>query len=161
SLLFWTQSLSGNIALVSYSLIDRLPRTLLTSHVKASTSAFPVAECNCSVARLQLDGNFAVDTTEAEPERVFFTTQHHEIWASDLNGCRCWKKMSSPESTELAITSLAVGSRAIYWVTQDVDRSKIYTAAKSSGDILSVYRGFSLTKVVPYDEQSQPYSGKL
>ncbi|XP_042189964.1 proto-oncogene tyrosine-protein kinase ROS-like [Callorhinchus milii] len=139
SLLFWTQSLSGNIALVSYSLIDRLPRTLLTSHVKASTSAFPVAECNCSVARLQLDGNFAVDTTEAEPERVFFTTQHHEIWASDLNGCRCWKKMSSPEST-------------------DVDRSKIYTAAKSSGDILSVYRGFSLTKVVPYDEQSQPYS---
>uniref|UniRef100_UPI00398EDE67 proto-oncogene tyrosine-protein kinase ROS-like n=1 Tax=Pristiophorus japonicus TaxID=55135 RepID=UPI00398EDE67 len=64
--------------------------------------------CNCTAAKLQLDGNLAVDTTDSKRERLFFTTQDHEVWVSDLNGCTCWKKINSTGATEFQDSDINV-----------------------------------------------------
>ncbi|XP_067848326.1 proto-oncogene tyrosine-protein kinase ROS-like [Heptranchias perlo] len=158
SILFWTQSLSGNIILVSYSLIDRSLRTLIAPHLEIERSVPEATDCNCTAAKLQLDGNLAVDTTDSKPERLFFTTYDHEVWVSDLYGCICWKKIDSMGATDFGATSLTVNSNAIYWITRDAEQSTVYMADKSSGNVLSEYRASSLVAVVAFSEQSQPYS---
>ncbi|XP_048459020.1 proto-oncogene tyrosine-protein kinase ROS [Rhincodon typus] len=157
SLLFWTQPVSGDIILVSYSLSERLPRTLIGLHLQVDHSVPEAIDCNCTTAKLHLDGNFAVDTTDSEPERLFFTTPDHEVWASDLNGCICWKKINFTGATDFGTTSLTVNSNAVYWITRDGDQSTVYMADKFSGKVISEYQDSSLVAVMTFGEESQPY----
>ncbi|XP_067896101.1 proto-oncogene tyrosine-protein kinase ROS [Heterodontus francisci] len=157
SLLFWTQSVSGNIILESYSLIDRWPRPLIAPHLEIDYSVPEAIDCNCTAAKLQLDGNLAVDTTDSEPEKLFFTTHDGQVWASDLNGCICWKKINSTGATDFGATSLTVNSHTIYWITQAGDQSTVYMADKASGNVISEYQDSSVVAVMAFSEQSQPY----
>ncbi|XP_078088015.1 proto-oncogene tyrosine-protein kinase ROS-like [Mustelus asterias] len=157
SLLFWTQSMSGDIGLVSYSLTERLPRTLISPHLEINRSVPEATDCNCTTTKLQLDGNLAVDTTDSEPERLFFSTHDHEIWASDLNGCLCWKKINSTGATGFGAISLTLNSHAIYWITRDGAQSAVYMGDKSTGNVISEYQDSSLVAVMAFSELSQPY----
>ncbi|GCC33430.1 hypothetical protein chiPu_0011899 [Chiloscyllium punctatum] len=157
SLLFWTQLVSEDMVLVSYNLTARLPRTLIGHHLEIAHAVPEAMACNCTAAKLHLDGNFAVDTTDSEPVRLFFTTPDHEIWASDLNGCICWRKINFTGATDFGATSLTVNSNAVYWITRDGDQSTVYMADKFSGDVISEYQDSSLVGVMTFGEESQPY----
>lgn len=53
------------------------------------------SQCFCNVTEFELSGAMTIDTSDLKKPLIFFV-KGQEIWATDLEGCRCWQVSRMP-----------------------------------------------------------------
>ncbi|XP_029434573.1 proto-oncogene tyrosine-protein kinase ROS isoform X2 [Rhinatrema bivittatum] len=158
SFLFWTQQSSVSPTLVSYDLIEKRIKILVEVQPHHHVLILQTRDCNCSSAYLRLEGPLTVDATDLRHGTLYLITQDQELWASDLNGCQCWRLGNFTGHGGYKITSLSVDSRALYWINQTKTRTVLFRADKLSGRIVTqIQLSGDISSATVYSGDSQPY----
>jgi len=52
--------------------------------------------CNCNVAEAELGRPISIDVTDIKKPQLLFIRGRDELWASDVDGCHCWRITKIP-----------------------------------------------------------------
>lgn len=52
--------------------------------------------CTCNVAEAELGGPMNIDVSDSKNPQLLFIRGRDEIWASDMDGCHCWRVIKVP-----------------------------------------------------------------
>ncbi|XP_034846271.1 proto-oncogene tyrosine-protein kinase ROS isoform X1 [Mirounga leonina] len=158
SRLYWTEVSDFGSQMFYYSIINQTLSHILppiaTNHSNGRS------QCFCGVTQFEFSGTMTIDTSDLKKPQIYFV-KGQEIWAMDLEGCRCWPVIMVP--TLLAgktLESLTVDGEFLYWISSAKDSTQIYQAKKSNGAIVSLVKAERSKRILAYSSVLQPFPDK-
>ncbi|CAM2111842.1 proto-oncogene tyrosine-protein kinase ROS [Caretta caretta] len=116
--------------------------------------------CSCNVTETDLGRAMTIDMSDSKKSQIFFIKGRDEIWASDLDGCHCWRVINVPSLQDMTIGSLAVDRQFIYWSVVTKDYMTIYQGNKESKILFFQERAHKQVQILAYSTAMQPYPDK-
>ncbi|XP_006157931.1 proto-oncogene tyrosine-protein kinase ROS isoform X2 [Tupaia chinensis] len=157
SRLYWTEVSDFGYQMFYYSIINHtLHRILQPTATNQQTGR---SQCFCNVTEFELSGAMTVDTSDLEKPQIYFA-KGQEIWATDLEGCQCWRVIMMPGVLEQTLVSLTVDGEFIYWIITVKDSTEICQAKKRNGAILSQVKALGSKQILAYSSVMQPFPDK-
>ncbi|KAM4771019.1 proto-oncogene tyrosine-protein kinase ROS [Rhinophrynus dorsalis] len=155
SRLYWIESWNTGKRIAYYNVKNDSVNYVLGLN---KTGAVRTSVCSCFVKHSEIGSPMALDSTDINNPYIYFLRNDTEIWASDLEGCHCWKVLSIsllPEGT--TVSSLAVDDFFIYWSINANENTSIYQANKNINLTALLQIKGEHTQVVAYSKSLQPF----
>ncbi|XP_068089471.1 LOW QUALITY PROTEIN: proto-oncogene tyrosine-protein kinase ROS [Hyperolius riggenbachi] len=119
------------------------------------------SECDCQMNTWQRITFMALDTTNVNSPLIFFLCNETSIWASDMDGCHCWKLIDMPYMSERSVvTSLTVNDCFIYWSIKDNKETHLYEARKTDKQTRLLRSMEQHVQVLAYSSSLQSFPEK-
>ncbi|NXL62621.1 ROS1 kinase, partial [Chordeiles acutipennis] len=116
--------------------------------------------CTCNVAEAELGRPMSIDVSDSKNPQLLFIRGRDEIWASDMDGCHCWRITKIPSFRGKKIGSLTVDKKFIYWSIETKEHTEIWLANKESTRHVLQKRANNELKVLAYSSAEQSYPDK-
>lgn len=128
SRLYWTEVSDFGSQMFYYSIINQTLSHILppiaTNHSNGRS------QCFCGVTQFEFSGTMTIDTSDPKKPQIYFV-KGQEIWAMDLEGCRCWPVIMVP--TLLGKTSICVHRCSSVMAVPPVPLKRIYSKESTHG----------------------------
>ncbi|XP_058591059.1 proto-oncogene tyrosine-protein kinase ROS isoform X5 [Neofelis nebulosa] len=157
SRLYWTEVSDLGPQMFYYSIINQTLSHILPP--TATNHSNGRKQCFCSITQFEFSGAMTIDTSDLERPQIYFV-KGQEIWAMDLEGCRCWRVIMVPTLLGEMLESLTVDGEFLYWISSAKDSTQIYQAKKSNGAILSRVKAQGSKHILAYSSVLQPFPDK-
>ncbi|XP_042795613.1 proto-oncogene tyrosine-protein kinase ROS isoform X2 [Panthera leo] len=157
SRLYWTEVSDLGPQMFYYSIINQTLSHILPP--TATNHSDGRKQCFCSITQFEFSGAMTIDTSDLERPQIYFV-KGQEIWAMDLEGCRCWRVIMVPTLLGEMLESLTVDGEFLYWISSAKDSTQIYQAKKSNGAILSRVKAQGSKHILAYSSVLQPFPDK-
>ncbi|XP_027754903.1 proto-oncogene tyrosine-protein kinase ROS isoform X1 [Empidonax traillii] len=116
--------------------------------------------CTCNVAEAELGRPMSIDVSDSKNPQLLFVRGRDEIWASDVDGCHCWRVTKIPSFQGKKIGSLTADKKFIYWSAETKEYTEIWLLNKeSTGHFLHKRQNHKL-KILAYSSAAQLYPDK-
>ncbi|XP_006026224.1 proto-oncogene tyrosine-protein kinase ROS isoform X2 [Alligator sinensis] len=157
SRLYWMETLDYGAWIFYY---DTLNNTAY--HVLGDTSLKHQTRnnCSCNLTETDLGRAMTIDMTDSKKPHILFVKGRDEIWASDMDGCYCWRVIHVPSHQDMTFGSLTVDRQFIYWSIITKDYTTIYQANKESKALFIQERAYGKLQILAYSLVMQPYPDK-
>uniref|UniRef100_A0A8C3K4N0 Tyrosine-protein kinase receptor n=1 Tax=Calidris pygmaea TaxID=425635 RepID=A0A8C3K4N0_9CHAR len=116
--------------------------------------------CTCNVAEAELGRPMSIDVSDPKNPQLLFTRGRDEIWASDVDGCHCWRITKIPSFQGKKIGSLTVDKKFVYWSVETKECTEIWLANKGITSHFLQKREIHHLKVLAYSSAAQLYPDK-
>ncbi|NXH73549.1 ROS1 kinase, partial [Hydrobates tethys] len=116
--------------------------------------------CTCNVAEAELGRPMSIDVSDSKNPQLLFIRGRDEIWASDVDGCHCWRITKIPSFQGKKIGSLTVDKKFIYWSIETEEYTGIWLANKESARHFLQKRANHKLKILAYSSAVQLYPDK-
>ncbi|XP_010003164.1 PREDICTED: proto-oncogene tyrosine-protein kinase ROS [Chaetura pelagica] len=116
--------------------------------------------CTCNVAESELGRPMSIDVSDSKNPKLLFIRGRDEIWASDVDGCHCWRITKIPIFQGRKIGSLTVDKVFIYWSIETEAYTEIWLANKESIRHFLQKRAHHELKILAYNSLMQLYPDK-
>ncbi|KFV95003.1 Proto-oncogene tyrosine-protein kinase ROS, partial [Fulmarus glacialis] len=116
--------------------------------------------CTCNVAEAELGRPMSIDVSDSKNPQLLFIRGRDEIWASDVDGCHCWRITKIPSFQGKKIGSLTVDKKFIYWSIETKEYTEIWLANKESTRHFLQKRANHQLKILAYSSAAQLYPDK-
>ncbi|XP_056419568.1 proto-oncogene tyrosine-protein kinase ROS [Hyla sarda] len=158
SRIYWIDSWDNRNRLSFYEIMN----DTLVGILGYNRTIIPTSEnnCDCNENNCDLGTIIALGTSDKNIPYIFFLCNATYIWASDLDGCHCWKVMSVAPLPGTSITSLSLDDYFIYWSTQENGNTNIYYASKSDKVPILLQTIHDVVQVTAYSTSLQPFPNK-
>ncbi|NXC72157.1 ROS1 kinase, partial [Anhinga anhinga] len=113
--------------------------------------------CTCNVAEAELGRPMSIDVPDSKNPQLLFIRGRSEIWASDVDGCHCWRITKIPSFQGKKISSLTVDKKFIYWSIDTKEYTEIWLANKESMKHFLQKRESHELKILAYSSAAQLY----
>ncbi|PKU45078.1 proto-oncogene tyrosine-protein kinase ros [Limosa lapponica baueri] len=113
--------------------------------------------CTCNVAEAELGRPMSIDVSDSKNPQLLFIRGRDEIWASDVDGCHCWRITKIPSFQGKKIGSLTVDKKFMYWSVEMKEYTEIRLANKASTSHFLQKREIHHLKVLAYSSAAQLY----
>ncbi|XP_063185801.1 proto-oncogene tyrosine-protein kinase ROS isoform X1 [Chroicocephalus ridibundus] len=157
SRLYWMEELDYGSRMFYY---DALNNTV--HHILGYISAEEQMRnyCTCNVAEAELGKPMSIDVSHSKNPQLLFIRGRDEIWASDMDGCHCWRITKIPSFQGKKIGSLTVDKKFIYWSIETKKYTEIHLANKESTSHFLQKREIHDLKILAYSSAAQLYPDK-
>ncbi|NXU11988.1 ROS1 kinase, partial [Pardalotus punctatus] len=116
--------------------------------------------CTCNVAEEELGRPMSIDLSDSKNPQLLFIRGRDEIWASDVDGCHCWRITKIPNIRGNKIGSLTADKKLIYWTFETKEYTEIWLANKESRRHFLHKRANHELKILAYSSAVQSYPDK-
>ncbi|NWS71263.1 ROS1 kinase, partial [Crotophaga sulcirostris] len=116
--------------------------------------------CTCNVTEAELGRPMSIDMSDSKNPQLLFIRGKDEIWASDVDGCHCWRVTKIPTFQGNKISGLAVDKKFIYWSTEMNEYTEIWLANKESTRQFLQKRANHDLRILAYNSAAQLYPDK-
>ncbi|KFQ79243.1 Proto-oncogene tyrosine-protein kinase ROS, partial [Phaethon lepturus] len=116
--------------------------------------------CTCNVAEAELGRPMSIDVSDSKNPQLLFIRGRDEIWASDVDGCHCWRITKIPSFQGKKIGSLTVDKKFIYWSIETKEYTEIWLTNKESTRHFLQKRANHELKILAYSSAAQLYPDK-
>ncbi|NXI93796.1 ROS1 kinase, partial [Psophia crepitans] len=116
--------------------------------------------CTCNVAETELGRPMSIDVSDSKNHQLLFVRGRGEIWASDVDGCHCWRITKIPSFQGEKIGSLTVDKKFIYWSTETKAHTEVWMANKESTRHFLQKTANCELKILAYSSAMQFYPDK-
>ncbi|KFP21242.1 Proto-oncogene tyrosine-protein kinase ROS [Egretta garzetta] len=116
--------------------------------------------CTCNVAEAELGRPMSIDVSDSKNPQLLLIRGRDEIWASDVDGCHCWRITKIPGFQGKKIGSLTVDKKFIYWSIETKEYAEIWLANKESTRHFLQKRANHELKISAYNSAAQLYPDK-
>ncbi|NXU48486.1 ROS1 kinase, partial [Turnix velox] len=157
SRLYWMEELDYGRHLYYYDILNNT-----VHHVLGSVSAEDQRRnyCTCNVTEAELGRPISIDLSDSKNPQLLFVRGKMEIWASDVDGCHCWRITKMPSLQGMKIGSLTVDKKFMYWSTERKEYTEIWIADKESTRQFLLKREIHDVKILAYSSAAQLYPDK-
>ncbi|KAM9563851.1 proto-oncogene tyrosine-protein kinase ROS [Guaruba guarouba] len=157
SRLYWMEELDHGSRMFYYDILNNTVHHILRY--------IPVEEqrrnyCTCNVAEAELGRPMSIDVSDSKNPQLLFVRGRDEIWASDVDGCHCWRITKIPDFQGKKIGSLTVDKKFIYWSTETKEYTEIWRANKERTGHFLQKRANQELKILAYSSAAQLYPDK-
>uniref|UniRef100_A0A8C8SKB0 Tyrosine-protein kinase receptor n=1 Tax=Pelusios castaneus TaxID=367368 RepID=A0A8C8SKB0_9SAUR len=157
SRLYWMEAFDSGCWIVYYDILNKTMHHVL-GHTPLQDQRR--SYCSCNVTETDLGRAMTIDMSDSKKSQMFFIKGRNEIWASDLDGCHCWRVISVPKLQDMTIGSLTVDRQFIYWSVATKDSTTIYQTNKESKTFFFQERVHEQVQILAYSPAMQPYPDK-
>ncbi|KAM9316655.1 proto-oncogene tyrosine-protein kinase ROS [Gastrophryne carolinensis] len=159
SRLYWIEYYNTG-SVVSY--FDIQNSTIVNALGQYSTKV-SVNDCNCHLKTWEVITLMALDIANTSGSLIFLLCNETSIWASDMDGCNCWKVVDIKHLAEcLTITSLTADAHFIYWSVKDNRNTSFFETNKVDKEtVLLKTIPDQEVQVIPYSTSLQPFPGTV
>ncbi|KAF2987188.1 hypothetical protein EK904_012124, partial [Melospiza melodia maxima] len=116
--------------------------------------------CTCNVTEAELGRPISIDLSDSKNPQLLFVRGRDEIWASDVEGCHCWRTIKIPNIQGNKIGSLTADKKFIYWTAETKEYTEIWLADKESRRHFLHKRANHTLKILAYSSAAQSYPDK-
>ncbi|KAM6432982.1 proto-oncogene tyrosine-protein kinase ROS [Rhynochetos jubatus] len=116
--------------------------------------------CTCNVAEAELGRPMSIDVSDSGNPQLLFIRGRDEIWASDMDGCHCWRITKIPSFQGKKIGSLTVDKKFIYWSIETKEYTEVWLENKESTRHFLQKRENHKLKIIAYSSVAQLYPDK-
>ncbi|NXP70849.1 ROS1 kinase, partial [Ramphastos sulfuratus] len=116
--------------------------------------------CTCNVAEEEIGRAMSIDVSDSKNSQLLFVRGRNEIWASDVDGCHCWKINKIPSFQGVKIVSLTVDKKFIYWSTETKECAELWLVNKESSRYFLHKEANHELKILAYSSAAQLYPDK-
>uniref|UniRef100_A0A8D2MBF9 Tyrosine-protein kinase receptor n=1 Tax=Zonotrichia albicollis TaxID=44394 RepID=A0A8D2MBF9_ZONAL len=116
--------------------------------------------CTCNVTEAELGRPMSIDLSDSKNPQLLFIRGRDEIWASDVEGCHCWRTIKIPNIQGNKIGSLTADKKFIYWTAETKEYTEIWLADKESRSHFLHKRANHTLKILAYSSAAQSYPDK-
>ncbi|NXY01293.1 ROS1 kinase, partial [Pteruthius melanotis] len=157
SRLYWTEELdSGSRVFYCDTLNNTVHHILGHGLVEKEMRSY----CTCNVTEEELGRPLSIDLSDSKIPQLLFIRGSDEIWASDVDGCHCWRITKIPGFQGNKIGSLTADKKFIYWTAETKEYTEIWLANKESRSRFLHKRANHALKILAYSSAAQPYPDK-
>ncbi|KFO94627.1 Proto-oncogene tyrosine-protein kinase ROS, partial [Buceros rhinoceros silvestris] len=157
SRLYWMEELDYGSRMFYYDFLNHTAHHIL-GYVSAEEQMR--SYCTCNVAEAELGGPMSIDVSDSKNPQLLFVRGRDEIWASDVDGCHCWRVTEVPSFQGKKIGSLTVDKKFIYWSTETEEYTDIWLANKESRRHFLQKRAKHELRILAYSSAAQLYPDK-
>ncbi|NXQ82134.1 ROS1 kinase, partial [Nyctibius grandis] len=157
SRLYWMEELDYGSHMFYYDILNNTMHHIL-GYVLAEEQMRNY--CTCNVAEAELGRPMSIDVSDSKNPQLLFIRGRDEIWASDVDGCHCWRITKIPNFQGKKISSLTVDKKFIYWSTETKEYTEIWLANKESTGLFLQKRANHELKILAYSSAAQLYPDK-
>ncbi|NXT80261.1 ROS1 kinase, partial [Zapornia atra] len=157
SRLYWVEELDYGSRMAYYDI-----RNSTVHHVLGylSVEEHMRSYCTCHVAEAELGRPMSIDVSDTKNPQLLFVRGRVEIWASDVDGCHCWRITKIPNFQGMQIASLTVDKKFIYWTTESKEHTEIWLMNKETTGHFLQKRANHELKILAYSSAAQLYPDK-
>ncbi|XP_040409330.1 proto-oncogene tyrosine-protein kinase ROS [Cygnus olor] len=116
--------------------------------------------CSCNVTEAELGRPMSIDVSDSKNPQLLFIRGRDEIWASDVDGCHCWRVTRIPNFQDKKIGSLTVDKQFLYWSIETKKYTEIYLANKETTRLSLQMKANHELKILAYSTALQSYPDK-
>ncbi|NWS52624.1 ROS1 kinase, partial [Chunga burmeisteri] len=116
--------------------------------------------CTCNVAEAELGRPMSIDVSDSKNPQLLFIRGRDEIWASDVDGCHCWRITKIPSFQGKKIGSVTVDKKFMYWSIETKEYTEIWLANKENTRHFLQKRANHELKILAYSSAAQLYPDK-
>ncbi|XP_071597197.1 proto-oncogene tyrosine-protein kinase ROS isoform X1 [Heliangelus exortis] len=157
SRLYWMEELDCGSHMFYYDILKNTIRHIL-GYVSVEE---PLRNnCTCNVGESELGRPMNIDASDSKNPQLLFIRGKDEIWASDMDGCNCWRITQIPSFQGQKIGSLTVDKKFIYWSTETKEQTEIWLASKENTRHFLQKRVNQKLKILAYSSATQLYPDK-
>ncbi|KFQ24645.1 Proto-oncogene tyrosine-protein kinase ROS, partial [Merops nubicus] len=158
SRLYWMEELDHGRRVLYYD----IQIYLKMYHILGYTSAEEQMRnyCTCNMPEAELGRPMSIDVSDSKNPQLLFIRGRDEIWASDVDGCYCWRLTKIPSFQGNKISSLTVDKKFIYWSIKTKDYTDIWLKSKESTRHFLQKRANHELKILAYNPAVQLYPDK-
>ncbi|NXK04370.1 ROS1 kinase, partial [Herpetotheres cachinnans] len=157
SRLYWMEELDYGSRMFYYDILnDTVHHILGYMSVEEQMRNY----CTCNVAEAELGRPMSIDVSDSKNPQLLFIRGRDEIWASDVDGCHCWRITKIPSFQGKKIGSLTVDKKFIYWSAETKEYTEIWLANKESTRHFLQKRANNELKILAYSSAAQLYPDK-
>ncbi|NXE26582.1 ROS1 kinase, partial [Ardeotis kori] len=157
SRLYWMEELDYGNRMFYYDILDNTVHHIL-GYISVEEQLR--SNCTCNVAEAELGRPMSIDVSDSKNAQLLFIRGRDEIWASDVDGCHCWRITKIPSFQGKKIGSLTVDKKFIYWSTEMKEHSEIWRANKESTGHILQKRTNNELKILACSSVAQLYPDK-
>ncbi|XP_009680007.2 proto-oncogene tyrosine-protein kinase ROS isoform X4 [Struthio camelus] len=157
SRLYWMEVLDYGCQMFYYDIMNDTVHHIL-GHISEEDQMRNY--CSCNVTEAELGRPMSIDVSDSEKPQLLFIKGRDEIWASDLDGCHCWRIIRIPSFQDMKVGSLTVDKKFIYWNVETKEYTAIHRANKESKTVYFQKRVKHELKILAYSTAVQPYPDK-
>ncbi|XP_014819892.1 PREDICTED: proto-oncogene tyrosine-protein kinase ROS [Calidris pugnax] len=157
SRLYWMEELDYGSRMFYYDILNNTVHHIL-GYVSVEEQMRNY--CTCNVAEAELGRPMSINVSDPKNPQLLFTRGRDEIWASDVDGCHCWRITKIPSFQGKKIGSLTVDKKFVYWSVETKEYTEIWLANKGSTSHFFQKREIHPLKVLAYSSAAQLYPDK-
>uniref|UniRef100_A0A8C6JN91 Tyrosine-protein kinase receptor n=1 Tax=Melopsittacus undulatus TaxID=13146 RepID=A0A8C6JN91_MELUD len=158
SRLYWMEELDYGSRMFYYDILNNTVHHIL-GYVSVEEQMRNY--CTCNVAEAELGRPMSIDVSDSKNPQLLFIRGRDEIWASDVDGCHCWRITKIPDFQGLSkIGSLTVDKKFIYWSIETEDYTEIWLANKERKGHFLQKRANQELKILAYSSAAQLHPDK-
>ncbi|XP_074718456.1 proto-oncogene tyrosine-protein kinase ROS [Strix uralensis] len=157
SRLYWMEELDYGSCIFYYDILNNTMHHIL-GYISVEEQMRNY--CTCNVAEAELGRPMSIDASDSNNPQLLFIRGRDEIWASDVDGCHCWRITKIPSFQGKKIGSLTVDKKFIYWSTETKEYTEIWLANKESTRHFLQKRANHELKIFAYSSAAQLYPDK-
>uniref|UniRef100_A0A672TNW2 Tyrosine-protein kinase receptor n=1 Tax=Strigops habroptila TaxID=2489341 RepID=A0A672TNW2_STRHB len=157
SRLYWMEELDYGSRMFYYDILNNTMHHILGY---ISVEEQMRNHCTCNVAEAELGRPMSIDVSDSKNPQLLFIRGRDEIWASDVDGCHCWRITKIPGFQGKKIGSLTVDKKFVYWSTETKEYAEIWLANKERTEHFLQKRANHELKILAYSSATQLYPDK-
>ncbi|OWK58396.1 Proto-oncogene tyrosine-protein kinase ROS [Lonchura striata] len=92
SRLYWMEEFDNGSHMFYYDILNNTMQHILGHSLVEKTRNY----CTCNVTEAELGRPMSIDLSDSKNPQLLFIRGGDEIWASDVDGCHCWRTIKIP-----------------------------------------------------------------
>uniref|UniRef100_A0A8B9VWF5 Tyrosine-protein kinase receptor n=1 Tax=Anas zonorhyncha TaxID=75864 RepID=A0A8B9VWF5_9AVES len=159
SRLYWMEELDYGSRMFYYDILNNTVQHIL-GYISAEEQMRNY--CSCNVTEAELGRSMSMDVSDSKNPQLLFIRGRDEIWASDVDGCHCWRltRIPSIQGRNKKIGSLTVDKQFLYWSIETKKYTEIYLANKETTRHSLQMKTNHELKILAYSTAMQSYPDK-
>ncbi|KAI6071319.1 Proto-oncogene tyrosine-protein kinase ROS isoform X4 [Aix galericulata] len=157
SRLYWMEDLDYGSRMFYYDILNNTMQHIL-GYISAEEQMRNY--CSCNVTEAELGRSMSMDVSDSKNPQLLFIRGRDEIWASDVDGCHCWRLTRIPSIQDKKIGSLTVDKQFLYWSIETKKYTEIYLANKETTRHSLQMKTNHELKILAYSTAMQSYPDK-
>ncbi|NWH66941.1 ROS1 kinase, partial [Geococcyx californianus] len=157
SRLYWMEDLDYGSHMCYYDILNNTVHHLL-GYISVEEQMRNY--CTCNVTEAELGRPMNIDLSDSKNPQLLFIRGKDEIWASDVDGCHCWRITKIPSLQGKKIGSLTADKKFIYWSTEMKEYTEIWLANKEGTRHFLHKRANQDLRILAYNSAAQLYPDK-
>ncbi|KAM6126888.1 LOW QUALITY PROTEIN: proto-oncogene tyrosine-protein kinase ROS [Pterocles gutturalis] len=146
SLLYWMEELDYGSCMFYYDILSNIMHHILGY---LSVEEQRRNYCTCNMADAEPGRPVSIDLSDSK-NPLLSIRGRDEIWASDVDGCHCWRITKIPSFQGKKIGSLTVDKKFIFWSTETKEYTEIWLTNKESRRNFLQKRASNELKILSY-----------
>ncbi|NXS31863.1 ROS1 kinase, partial [Pomatostomus ruficeps] len=157
SRLYWMEELGNGSRMFCYDILNNTVHHILGHGLVEEQMR---NYCTCNITEAELGTPMSIDLSDSKNPQLLFIRGKDEIWASDVDGCHCWRITKIPSIQGNKISSLTADKKFIYWTAETKEYTEIWLANKESRRHFLHKRANHSLKILAYSSATQSYPDK-